>query len=178
VTLVDGDNVASGATGDSSAILRHQYYGNELYAEMARLGREFYEAFEEHTGQPLATADSPLVGFLREGTDSAERFERGYNVVRDLGLPASRYEREDLADRYPLFDFPDEGDFAISDDAAGYSDAGRVDCDHVVLAAGRWSGQLAETVGVDGESDLFDLDHFALDRFEDAPTDEIYAESL
>ncbi|PSP84849.1 hypothetical protein BRC83_04305 [Halobacteriales archaeon QS_1_68_17] len=39
-------------------------------------------------------------------------------------------------------------------------------------------GRLATDLVVDGESDLFDLDHFPLDRFEDAPTDEIYAESM
>ncbi|MDG5776785.1 FAD-binding oxidoreductase [Haloarculaceae archaeon H-GB2-1] len=190
VTLVDRDNVAAGATGDSSAILRQQYYGNELYAEMARRGRELYETFEEETGEPLATADSPLVGFLKNGTESAARFERGADVIREMGLSASTYDRAELEARYPMFEFPEEVDYAVSDDEAAYSDgtdaasgfaraaqdagatlvtgvavesiatedgvvvgaetdAGRIDCDDVVLAAGRWSGQIAETVGVD-----------------------------
>lgn len=190
VTILERDNVATGATGDSSAILRHQYYESELYAEMAWLGHQFYDAFQERTGEPLATADCPLVGFLTEGSEIAERFECGYETMQEMGLPASRYERDELPKRYPLFEFPDDIDLAISDDWAGYSDGtdaatglaraardagatlvtgvtvesietddravsgvetddGFVACDHVVLAAGRWSGQLAETIGVD-----------------------------
>jgi sarcosine oxidase subunit beta len=190
VTILDRDNVAAGATGDSSAILRHQYYESALYAEMAWQGHQFYDEFQERTGEPLATAESPLVGFLREGSEVADRFEQGYEHIRDLGLPASRYERDELPERYPLFEFPEDIDFAISDDRAGYSDGtdaatglaraardagatlvtgvavesirtddgavsgvetddGFVASDHAVIAAGRWSGQLAETVGVD-----------------------------
>jgi glycine/D-amino acid oxidase-like deaminating enzyme len=188
--LVERDGIAAGSTGDSSAILRHHYGPDAIYTEMARWSHRFYREFEAETGQPIAHADSPLVRFATEGTEGAEYVEAGYEVLREAGLPVSRYEGEELADRYPMYDGLDEFDLAVSDDSAGYSDgtdaaggfaraaaeagatvvtgvgveslvtadgrvvgaetdAGRIDCEAAVVAAGPWTPELAETVGVE-----------------------------
>ncbi|MEF8841503.1 MAG: FAD-binding oxidoreductase [Haloarculaceae archaeon] len=188
--LVERDGIASGSTGDSSAVLRHHYGPDAVYTWMAAWSHRFYREFEAETGQPLAHADSPLVRFAAEGTESADYVEAGEDVLREAGLPVTRYEGEELADRYPMYDGLDRFDFAVSDEGAGYSDgtdaaggfaraaaeagatvvtgvgveslvaedgrivgaetdAGRVDCGTVVVAAGPWTPRLAETVGVE-----------------------------
>ncbi|MFC6939047.1 NAD(P)/FAD-dependent oxidoreductase [Salinirubellus sp. GCM10025818] len=190
VALVERDGIAAGSTGDSSAILRHHYGPDAIYTRMAKWSHRFYREFEAETGQPLAHAESPLVRFAAEGTDGAEYVAAGERVLREEGLPVTRYEGEELDGRYPMYDGLDEFDFAVSDDSAGYSDgtdaagglaraaseagatvvtgisvesiesedgrvvgvetdAGRVDSESVVVAAGPWTPRLAETVGVD-----------------------------
>lgn len=122
VSLLEKDNIAAGSTGDSSAILRHHYGDQRIYAEMAWWSHEFYRAFEERTGQKLAHAESPLVRFAASGTQAGKYAEAGYEVLSDLDIPTTRYDRDDLAEEYPMFDALEQFDFAISDDDAGYSD--------------------------------------------------------
>lgn len=190
VALIERDTVAAGSTGDSSAILRHHYGPDEIYTEMARWSHRFYREFEAEIGQQIAHADSPLVRFCVEGTDAGEYAREGYEVLRARDIPATRYDREDLPDRYPMYEGLEQFDFAVSDDAAAYSDgtdaaggfaraagehgatvttgvavedvavedgrvvgvetdAGTVDCEAVVVAAGPWTAQLAERVRVE-----------------------------
>lgn len=190
VTLVEKENVAAGATGDTSAILRHTYGDRELYSRMARRGREFYQDFESHTGYELAAPSQPLVQWGGEAVDHGEPAMASYETLERLGLPVSRDEADELPDRFPLFDFDDDIEYAVSDDAAGYSDGtdaangfaraaadngvrivtgvavesiahedgavtgvetedGVVACEDVVLAAGSWTAKLAATAGVD-----------------------------
>jgi glycine/D-amino acid oxidase-like deaminating enzyme len=122
VTLVERDGIAAGSTGDSSAILRHHYGPDAVYTRMAAWSHRFYREFEAETGQPLARADSPLVRFASEGTEGADYVEAGETVLREEGLPVSRYEGAELGERYPMYDGLDRFDFAVSDDSAGYSD--------------------------------------------------------
>jgi glycine/D-amino acid oxidase-like deaminating enzyme len=122
VTLVERDGIAAGSTGDSSAILRHHYGPDEIYTRMAAWSHRFYREFEAETGQPLAHADSPLVRFAAEGTESAAYVEAGEDVLREAGLPVTRHEGEELAEEYPMYEGLDEFDFAVSDDSAGYAD--------------------------------------------------------
>lgn len=122
VALVERDRIAAGSTGDSSAILRHHYGPDAIYTRMARWSHRFYREFEAETGQPLARAESPLVRFAAERTEGADYVEAGEEVLREEGLPVSRYEGEELAERYPMYDGLDRFDFAVSDDSAGYSD--------------------------------------------------------
>jgi glycine/D-amino acid oxidase-like deaminating enzyme len=190
VALVERGGIASGSTGDSSAVLRHHYGPGEIYTRMAAWSHRFYREFEAETDQPLAHADSPLVRFAVQGTESAAYVEAGEDVLREVGLPVTRHEGEALGEAYPMYDGLDRFDFAVSDDSAGYSDgtdaaggfaraareagaavvtgvgveslvaedgrivgaetdAGRIDCGAVVLAAGPWTPRLAETVGVE-----------------------------
>jgi len=192
VTLVERDGIAAGSTGDSSAILRHHYGPDAVYTRMAAWSHRFYREFEAETGQPLARADSPLVRFAAEGTGSADYVEAGERVLREEGLPVSRYEADELGEQYPMYDGEvlDRFEFAISDDSAGYSDGtdaaggfaraaaeagatvvtgvgveslvaedgrvvgagtteGPIECEVVVVAAGPWTPELAETVGVE-----------------------------
>jgi len=60
ITLVERDQIAAGATGDSSAILRHVYGDRTVYSRMAWLGHQFYRRFEAETGYELKTPDQRL----------------------------------------------------------------------------------------------------------------------
>lgn len=122
VTLVEKDNVAAGATGDSSAILRHVYGDRELYSRMAWKGHEFYRNFEDETGYELDAPDQPLVLWGGEETDHTEEPMDSYETLESLGYPVTRYESEELPDEFPLFEFGDDVEYAVSDDGAGYSD--------------------------------------------------------
>lgn len=190
VTVVDKEHVGAGATGDSSAILRHVYGDRELYSRMAWWGHEFYRNFEEETGYELSVVDQPLVSWIRESEERADHRTNTYETMRRLGYPVSKHDASELPTRFPLFEFPPEIDHAISDDAAGYTDgtdaanglmkaasdrgvrlvtdvtveslttsqgritgaetdAGSVECEELVLAAGSWTHKLAATVDVD-----------------------------
>ena len=122
VTLVERDNIAAGSTGDSSAILRHHYGDDAIYTEMAKWNHEFFREFEARTGQPIAHPDSPLVRFGEEGTEVGDYAAAGYDVLDARDIPVSRYESDELAERYPMYDGLDRFDFAVSDDGAAYSD--------------------------------------------------------
>ncbi|WP_254863931.1 NAD(P)/FAD-dependent oxidoreductase [Halovivax gelatinilyticus] len=190
VVLFERDRLAAGSTGDSSAILRHHYGDEAIYTDLARWSHEFYRRFEAETGAPIAHAESPLVRFADEGTPGGAYAMAGYEVLSDRDLPVSRYDGAQLRERYPMYDGAAAYDFAVSDDAAAYSDgsdvaqgfargatdrgasvhtgvavesietdagrvtgvrtdAGTVACESVVVAAGPWTPELAETVGVD-----------------------------
>lgn len=121
VTLLEKDNIASGSTGDSSAILRHHYGPQDIYTESAWWSHRFYRSFEEKTGQPLSSGDNPLIRAAKKDTPTGEYVDQGHRVLKDLDIPASRYSAKEVNAEYPMFDFGDI-DFAVSDDAAGYSD--------------------------------------------------------
>jgi glycine/D-amino acid oxidase-like deaminating enzyme len=121
VTLVEKDTIASGSTGDSSAILRHHYGPQERYSRMAWWSHRFYRRFEEETGEVVAREENPLVRFGVEGTPSGDYAEAGYEVLSSLSVPVRRYDRDEAAARYPMLGF-DDYDFAVSDDTAAYSD--------------------------------------------------------
>ena len=121
VLLVEKDKIASGSTGDSSAILRHHYGPKEIYAKTAWWSHQFYREFHERTGEKIAHADSPLVRFGVEGTPEGEYADEGGDVLASLDIPVTTYDPDEFDEQYPMLDL--EGiDFAVSDDAAGYSD--------------------------------------------------------
>jgi len=121
VLLVEQNEIASGSTGDSSAILRHHYGPKEIYARTAWWSHRFYREFHERTGEHLAHADSPLVRFGVDGTPAGEYADAGADVLASLDVPVTRYGADELDEQYPMLEL--EGiDFAVSDDAAGYSD--------------------------------------------------------
>lgn len=122
VTLVEKDALAAGSTGDSSAILRHHYGDDAIYTEMAWWSHEFYREFTEETGAPIAREESPLVRFAEADTPGGEYARAGYEVLSERDIPASEHRGDDLAEQYPMYDALEEYDFAISDDAAAYSD--------------------------------------------------------
>jgi glycine/D-amino acid oxidase-like deaminating enzyme len=122
VTLVEKDNVASGATGDSSAILRHVYGDRELYSRMAWTAHEFYRNFEAETGYDLDAPDQPLVLWGSERGAHTEDPMDSYETLESLGYPVTRYESGEFPDQFPLFEFDEDIEYAVSDDAAGYSD--------------------------------------------------------
>ena len=122
ITIVERDSIAAGATGDSSAILRHTYGDNQLYTRMAREGHDFYRDFAAHTGTELATVGQPLLLWGGEGVKSTEDPMASYETLDALGLPVARYEAADLPERFPQLDVPDTVEFAVSDRGAGYTD--------------------------------------------------------
>jgi sarcosine oxidase subunit beta len=122
VTVVERDHVGAGATGDSSAILRHVYGDRELYTRMARLGHEFYRNFESETGYELETRPQPLLLLGGEEIPSTEPPMESYDTLRSLDLPVTRNTAEELPGRYPFFEFGDVVAFGVSDDDAGYTD--------------------------------------------------------
>lgn len=121
VLLIEKDKIASGSTGDSSAILRHHYGPKEIYAKTAWWSHQFYREFHERTGEKIAHADSPLVRFGVEGTPEGKYADAGADVLASLDIPMTKYDSETFDDQYPMLDL-EEIDFAVSDDAAGYSD--------------------------------------------------------
>ena len=121
VTLLERDNIASGSTGDSSAILRHHYGPQEIYARMAAWSHEFYREFEEHTGESIAYEPNPLLRLGREGTPAGRYAREGFDVLSSLGTPVSEYDRGALAEAFPMLALGDV-EFGIVDDTAAYSD--------------------------------------------------------
>lgn len=121
VVLLEKDSIAAGSTGDSSAILRHHYGPQERYTKMAWWSHQFYRAFREETGEPIAHEENPLVRVAEEGTRAGEYAMDGYDVLSAHDIPASRYDRDEFEAAFPMIHF-EEFDFAVSDDAAGYSD--------------------------------------------------------
>lgn len=122
VTLVEKDRIATGSTGDSSAILRHHYGDQTIYSKMAWWSHQFYRNFNEETGEVIAHVDNPLVRFGRENTDPGNYAEAGYETLHSLNIPVSKHDAGELPDRYPMIADVESFDFGISDDAAGYSD--------------------------------------------------------
>lgn len=119
VLLIEKDNVASGSTGDSSAILRHHYGDRAIYSRMAWWSHQFYREFESHTGQAIAYGERPMVRFAT--AENRESVQAGFEVLEALDIPTTRYEAEELDEQYPMIE-TEPFDFAVSDDAAGYSD--------------------------------------------------------
>nr|WP_255767765.1 FAD-binding oxidoreductase [Haladaptatus halobius] len=122
VTLVEKDGIATGSTGDSSAILRHHYGDQTIYSKMAWWSHQFYRNFNEETGEVIAHIDNPLVRFGRENTDPGNYAKAGYETLQSLNIPVTKHESEKLPDRYSMIADVESFDFGISDDAAGYSD--------------------------------------------------------
>jgi glycine/D-amino acid oxidase-like deaminating enzyme len=189
VLLVERDAIASGSTGDSSAIIRHHYGPDGIYSELAAWSHEFYRNFEEETGEEIAYEPNRLVRMGEAGEESGEYADAGYEILDDLDIPVTRYEGSELESEFPMLNL-DGIDFAVSDDTAAYSDAtdvaggfaraaqnesatvvtgaavegfdieddavtavetdaGRVETDDVLLAAGPWTPDLAAEVDVD-----------------------------
>lgn len=189
VTLLERDAIASGSTGDSSAILRHHYGPQEIYTRMAAWSHEFYREFEERTGEPIAYEPNPLLRLGRENTPAGRYARKGFDVLSSIGIPVSEYDREALAEAFPMLSLGDV-EFGIVDETAAYSDgadaaggfaraaagngasvltgitveellvdgdaiagvrtdAGTVQTDDVVVAAGPWTPELLEPLGVD-----------------------------
>ncbi|RQG94184.1 NAD(P)/FAD-dependent oxidoreductase [Natrarchaeobius chitinivorans] len=121
VLLLEKDAIASGATGNSSAILRHHYDDSEVYAESAWWSHEFYREFEQRVAEPLSMASAPLVKFAREDTARAEAVSAGYDVLSNLDIPVTWHDRSSIESRFPMYDTDDVA-FGVSDDTAGYSD--------------------------------------------------------
>ncbi|MFB6299089.1 MAG: NAD(P)/FAD-dependent oxidoreductase [Halobacteriales archaeon] len=120
IVLIEKDTIASGSTGDSSAILRHHYGPQERYSRMAWWSHQFYRAFENETGQRIARNENPLVRFAETDTKAAEYAQAGYEVLSDLDIPVSRIEASEFPPEYAMLDLA-EYDFAVSDDTAAYS---------------------------------------------------------
>jgi glycine/D-amino acid oxidase-like deaminating enzyme len=122
VLLLEKDRIAGGSTGDSSAILRHHYGDKEVYTKTAKWSHEFYRRFDEELGESIAYDDNPMVRYGAEGDGAAQEFaEVGQEVLESMDIPVTRYDREELAEKYPMLDL-DGIEFGISDDSAAYSD--------------------------------------------------------
>jgi glycine/D-amino acid oxidase-like deaminating enzyme len=121
VLLLEGDAIASGSTGDSSAILRHHYGPREIYTRMARWSHDFYREFEERVDETIAYAANPLVRFGGEGDSAGEYAKAGFDVLSSLDIPVTRYDGDELDGRFPMID-AGASDFAVSDDTAAYAD--------------------------------------------------------
>jgi len=121
VVLVEKDNIASGSTGDSSAIIRHHYGPDRVYSEMAAWSHEFYRSFEDRTGEDIAYASAPVVRFAQENTSNSEYAMAGCEVLSSLGIPVTKYSASEVAERFPMLKLT-ETDLAVSDDTSAYSD--------------------------------------------------------
>ncbi|MFP9190576.1 NAD(P)/FAD-dependent oxidoreductase [Natronosalvus vescus] len=122
VTLLEKSQLASGSTGDSSAILRHHYGEETIYTEMAWWSHQFYERFSEELDAGLSYQNAPLVRFADAAGDSGAYARAGYEALHDREIPVSEYTGGDIASQYPMFEVADRYDLAVSDDAAAFSD--------------------------------------------------------
>lgn len=122
VLLLEKNAIASGSTGDSSAIIRHHYGPTEIYAKMAKWSHEFYRQFEKRTGEPLAYEPSSLVRLGVEGDQSGQYALSGHETLSSLDIPVRHHEQESLAARFPMLSLS-ETDFGVEDETAAYSDA-------------------------------------------------------
>ena len=121
VVLIEKNEIGSGSTGDSSAILRHHYGPDRIYTEMAAFSHDFYRSFEERTDEVIAHESNPVVRFVEAETQAGEDALSGYEVLSSLDLPVTKYSGQEVDDQYPMLDV-DDVDIAVSDDSAGYSD--------------------------------------------------------
>ena len=138
--LLERGRLAGGSTGDSSAIIRHHYGGQTVYTKTAYWSSQFYREFEANVGSPIAHADNELVRFANEGTQAGEYTHEGYELMSELGIPASEYEQPELASRYPMLSL-EEYDFGVSDETAAYSDGA-----DVALAFARAAGEAGASI--------------------------------
>ena len=122
VTLLEKSRLASGSTGDSSAILRHHYGEETIYTEMAWWSHRFFQRFGEELGAGLSYQEAPLVRFADSDDESGEYARAGYEALRERDIPVSEYTGDEIATQYPMFDVDDRYDLAISDDTAAFSD--------------------------------------------------------
>ena len=164
VTLIEKDGIATGSTGNSSAILRHHYGDQETYSKTAWWSHQFYRHFEEETGEVVAHADNPLVRFGDEGTSEGKYAKDGYETLSSLDIPVTKYTGEDLPEHFPMINDVDEFDFGISDDNAGYSDGS--DAANGFDRAARNNGATTVT-GVSAEEIIVDGNSVAGVRTED-----------
>jgi glycine/D-amino acid oxidase-like deaminating enzyme len=125
VTVVEKDNIASGSTGDSSALIRHHYGPKRVYSEMVKRAHDFFRSFEERTGEEIAYAEAPRVRFEREDGETADYARAGYELLQELDLPVKWYDEAEMEETWPQLEL-DEYDFAVSDESAAYSDAADV----------------------------------------------------
>lgn len=125
VTVLERRNIASGSTGDSSAIIRHHYGQKEIYTKLAWWSHGFFRAFEDRVGQPIAYRQCPRVIFAEEGSADAAYAEAGHDVLAAHDIPVARYEGDELRERFPMLEL-DGVDFAVSDEQAAYSDGNDV----------------------------------------------------
>ncbi|MFB6184227.1 MAG: NAD(P)/FAD-dependent oxidoreductase [Haloarculaceae archaeon] len=121
VVLIERDEIASGSSGDSSAIVRHHYGPQRIYSELAKWSHDFYRSFEAETGERIAYAPNPMIRLGPTDSDAEDYARAGYDVLESLDLPASWYEGDELDEQYPMLAL-DDVDFAVSDDDSGYSD--------------------------------------------------------
>lgn len=122
VLLLEKNNIASGSTGDSSAIIRHHYGPMEIYTKMAQWSHDFYRDFDDRTGQPLAYNQSPLIRLGIDDEKSGDYALEGYETLSSLNIPVEHLGRSSLEAEFPMLEF-EETDFGVVDETAAYSDA-------------------------------------------------------
>jgi len=146
VVVVEKDTIAAGSTGDSSAIIRHQYGSDEQYSKMAWWSHQFYKTFKDRTGESIAHEDNPHLRFAADRTDAATTADASLKTLRSLDIPVSRIDHDEFDDRFPLFEL-DEYDFGVCDETAAYSDGTDV-AGGFARAAQRQGAQILTGIGV------------------------------
>jgi len=152
VLLLEKDAIASGSTGDSSAIIRHHYGPTEIYAEMAEWSHEFYREFEARTGEPLAYEPNPLIRLGVEDDRSGEYALSGYETLSSLDIPVSRLDPDSLREEFPMLSLSGT-DFGITDETAAYSDAADAAAGFARAAQRRGATLATDTEVIDIETD-------------------------
>lgn len=123
VVVVEKDNVAAGSTGDSSSNIRHNYGDRRIYTEMVWWSQDVYRNFEEHTGRPMAYVNCKRVRWGKNDSPEGDFIMAGHEVMKSLGIPTRRVEKDNLEEEFPMFDDVDRFDFAITEEATAYGDA-------------------------------------------------------
>jgi len=126
VTLIDPGPIPHprASSTDVSKVVRMDYGGDAFYAELARRALERWRRWNAGRTEPLYHE----VGFLlmspvemREGSFEGD----GYRMLRTLGHPLERIDRQTLRERFPAWNAENWADGYLNP-GAGWVESGRV----------------------------------------------------
>ena len=119
VTLVDKGQVADGATGKATAVIR-MHYTNPWDSAMAKLGGEVYSNWEDLIGGDSGFINSGFVFIV--GEQERDKLHANVDILRDeAGINTYALDRESLKELLPNWYVGDVGAAAYEPDS-GYGD--------------------------------------------------------
>jgi len=99
VVVLERDQVGSGSSGKSAAMLGLQFFTDELNARMALYSYNRYMQFEEEVGSPT---DFRKTGWLSLATaETADSVRQSVAILQSLGVRSELLSPEEIRCRYP-----------------------------------------------------------------------------
>ena len=125
-----------GSSHGDSRIIRETYFEHPLYVPLVRRAHELWRELEELSGTSLMQVNGGLMIGPRDGSVIAGTLRS----AREHQLPHEILTREEVSNRYPVFDIAPEL-IAVFDPRAGYLDADA--CNKAHIDAAKASGATA-----------------------------------